>query len=195
MTPVAWQLAEGELRILVLAHPPTVPSPVGEALAPHGRFAVTSSATPAEAGERLAVSSWDCVVTTAPESVAALRSRAPDVPVIVLGDARAAVPAAHDDREAAPDDLVRRLGDGEVLARAIRHAVERRRTQAALAQSALRDPLTGLPNRTLLADRIGNAFSRLPRSGRKLAVLCLALDGFKLVNDSLGHAAGDVLLA
>ncbi|HWT26154.1 MAG TPA: EAL domain-containing protein, partial [Solirubrobacteraceae bacterium] len=104
-------------------------------------------------------------------------------------------PAPHGaDSAATPDDYVRRLGDGEVLARAIRHAVERSRTQAALAQSALRDPLTGLPNRALLADRIANAFSRLPRSGRKLAVLCLALDGFKLVNDSLGHAAGDELL-
>ena len=72
--------------------------------------------------------------------------------------------------------------------------MERRRTQAALARSAMHDVVTGLPNRALLTDRLDNAFSRLPRSGRRLAVLCVALDGFKLVNDSLGHAAGDTLL-
>jgi diguanylate cyclase (GGDEF)-like protein/PAS domain S-box-containing protein len=71
---------------------------------------------------------------------------------------------------------------------------ERIEAQEALTHNALHDPLTGLPNRSLLLDRIEVALARSARIGKSVAVLFLDLDRFKLINDSRGHAAGDVVL-
>ena len=63
-----------------------------------------------------------------------------------------------------------------------------------LESMALHDPLTGLANRRLLPERMWMAIAHARRNQSAMAVLCLDLDGFKAVNDSLGHAAGDQLL-
>ena len=63
-----------------------------------------------------------------------------------------------------------------------------------MTHAAEHDFLTGLPNRMLLQDRVGQAIALASRHGKKVAVLSLDLDGFKHINDSLGHAIGDKLL-
>lgn len=70
-----------------------------------------------------------------------------------------------------------------------------REAEAKLQHMALNDPLTGLPNRRLLTDRLRQSLARARRENYKMAMLYIDLDGFKLVNDSLGHDFGDKLLA
>jgi diguanylate cyclase (GGDEF)-like protein/PAS domain S-box-containing protein len=71
---------------------------------------------------------------------------------------------------------------------------ERKRLEAQLLHDALHDPLTGLANRVLFGEHLDRALRRRTRRGSGVAVLFLDLDDFKVVNDSLGHQAGDRLL-
>jgi diguanylate cyclase (GGDEF)-like protein len=72
--------------------------------------------------------------------------------------------------------------------------VARQRAEEALAQQALHDPLTGLPNRLLFQDRVQQALHAAHRDRTSCALLLLDLDRFKEVNDTLGHQVGDLVL-
>ena len=85
-------------------------------------------------------------------------------------------------------------GDVEYVSSITRDMTDRKQLETRLAHEATHDPLTGLPNRSLLMDRLDMAFGRARRSGTSTALIFCDLDDFKLVNDSLGHTRGDEML-
>ena len=88
------------------------------------------------------------------------------------------------------------LGDDSVrgILLTSRDVADRRRMEHELRHQALHDPLTGLANRTLLRDRLEHAVARCRRGPESLALVTVDLDDFKMVNDTLGHPAGDRVL-
>ncbi len=128
------------------------------------------------------------------DSVSQVTTLEPMVPVVIftsLADEQLGLQAVH---EGAQDYLVKGSVDGPRLARALRHAVERKALEARFAEQALHDPLTGLANRTLLLDRLRLELTRAGRTGGGVAVFYLDVDDFKAVNDRAGHDAGDEVL-
>ena len=95
------------------------------------------------------------------------------------------------------EGMVRNLLDDPAVAGFVikyRDITERKELEAQLRHRALHDPLTELPNRTLFHDRVDHALSTWERSGGAVAVIFVDLDDFKMINDGLGHSAGDSVL-
>lgn len=93
--------------------------------------------------------------------------------------------------------LAVRQGDGKAyrMAGSQSDITDRKLAEERLLHGALHDPLTGLPNRALMLDRLGQALARMERNeGVKFALAILDLDRFMIVNESLGHVVGDELL-
>ncbi|MFM7272715.1 MAG: putative bifunctional diguanylate cyclase/phosphodiesterase [Gammaproteobacteria bacterium] len=115
-------------------------------------------------------------------------------PIIVMTDEM----DRHVDREAirsgASDYLLKGRIDSQLLERAIRYAIERKHAEQRLARLAHYDALTNVPNRILFRDRLAGAIERARRSHQTVALFFIDLDGFKQINDTQGHDAGDALI-
>jgi PleD family two-component response regulator len=143
-----------------------------------GRFIVSRATTFAEAARRLSSVCYDAIlldlILPDIEGVAAVKAVlaiAPDVPLVVLSgldDERLALEAVLN---GAQDYLIKGQGDGALLRRAIRHAIERKRVERELSHLAKFDPLTGLPNRLLFRDRLAQAVQRIDRRDHVVALI------------------------
>jgi diguanylate cyclase (GGDEF)-like protein len=152
----------------------------------------------AEALEYLAHNPVSCLVldATGPDAdplaaVTRLANAYPDVPLVAIGADADPTVAVAVVQAGAQDYLVAGQIEPAVLERAIRHAIDRNRTRMELRHLALHDHLTGVANRSLFADRLAQALKRGDRTAAGVAVLFVDVDGFRRVNDNLGHAAGD----
>jgi diguanylate cyclase (GGDEF)-like protein len=127
-------------------------------------------------------------------TVREVHAASPTIPVVVLSGVSDQNLALQAVRQGAQDYLVKGQGHPEILARAIRYAIERKRFEEHLTYLAQYDHLTGLVNRTLFRDRLVQATARSKRMQQMIGLMLLDLDRFKLVNDTFGHDIGDELL-
>lgn len=123
-----------------------------------------------------------------------IHANAPGIPIVVLSSIADEGLAVRSVQQGAQDFLVKGYVDAHQLTRSLRYAIERKRTEERLNHLAHHDSLTGLSNRKHFYDTLKNSIALARRHETKLALLLLDLNGFKAINDTLGHAIGDVLL-
>jgi diguanylate cyclase (GGDEF)-like protein len=166
-----------------------------------GDVELITTPTLAAATDRLGLDTFDVVLLdlhlpdgSGLQCLDAIQAVNNEIPIVVL--------SGQDDEEfaisilnkGAQDYLVKWEGQGHTILRSIRYAIERKKSDLRLNYLAQYDPLTGIPNRQFFNDQLTRATARARRDGRKVTLLFLDLDAFKIVNDTLGHDAGDRLL-
>ncbi|HET7479609.1 MAG TPA: EAL domain-containing protein [Rubrobacteraceae bacterium] len=164
-------------------------------------FDISHAGRLGEAFEHLERSEFDVVLldlslpdSSGLEAVDAMQGVAPYLPLVVLSGMDDEQMALEAIQSGAEDYLVKGRGDGDLISRAIRYAIQRKKAEERLAYLSQYDSLTGLANRALFQDRLTQAVARAEREGEMVALLSLDLDRFKDFNDALGHGFGDMLL-
>ncbi len=166
-----------------------------------GDIELVNVQTLAEAADQLSLDKFDVVLLdlhlpdgSGLQCLDAIQAVDNEIPIVVL--------SGQDDEEfavsilnkGAQDYLVKWEGQGRTILRSIRYAIQRKKSDIRLNYLAQYDPLTGIPNRQFFNDQLTRATARARRDGRKVTLLFLDLDEFKVVNDTLGHDIGDRLL-
>jgi len=169
--------------------------------APQPGYRLHHVGTVSQARDLLSMTDMDCVLLDLSlpdadnlEALSQVRAAATQVAIVVITSSADEALAFAAVSHVAQDYLVKGHIDTEQLSRAIRWSVQRKALENELMRDALHDPLTHLPNRTLMLDRLASALARSERSGKRVVVFFMDLDGFKLVNDRFGHEAGDHFL-
>ena len=114
------------------------------------------------------------------------------LPVMVRSDVRAVLEFFSNEELRIDAELLRAMG---MIGHQVGRVLEREEAEHRLTRQALYDGLTGLPNRTLLTERLDHAMARQARAKTTIDMLFFDVDDFKTINDSLGHEAGDQVLA
>lgn len=171
------------------------------ALTALGGFQTTHAETLSEAVRCLHDQSFEIVITdlSLPDArglgaVLRVRDCAPDAMLLVCSSLADEALALRVIEVGAQDYIDKNVLDRETLGRAIRFAEVRRQGERRLARLAHTDVLTGLANRAAFATRLDLSLAQAKRHKTRFAVMYIDLDGFKAVNDGLGHDTGDALL-
>jgi diguanylate cyclase (GGDEF)-like protein len=203
-------MSYGSIRVLLVEDNPADARLLREALAdvPGFRFDLEHARNLDSAIAAIAARPFDAVLLDLglPEShgldtLQRVHGIATELPIVVITGLEDEETGLRAVQLGAQGYLVKGELDPRVLSRSLRHAIERHRMVAELEAArrrehhlATHDALTGLPNRQLLFDLLGQTMAYSSRYAQWAAVLFVDLDRFKQVNDTLGHDAGDQLL-
>lgn len=128
------------------------------------------------------------------EGLHRIQNIAPQLPIVFLTAYKDEQVAMDAIAQGAQDYLFKDAMDGQSIKKAIKYAIMRKMHEGDLTSQAFFDNLTGLANRMMFENRLNAALTRHKRTGKCIGLLFLDMDGFKEVNDTYGHAAGDRLL-
>jgi diguanylate cyclase (GGDEF)-like protein len=188
-------------RLLVVGRPAARANPETDAVVQAARRMTVRVAHQPDVGaavDYLATNAAACVVLDATdprvdamEAVARLSATRYDAPVVVIGHEQDATRAVAVVSAGAQDYVLESGLEAAALERVIRQAIDRHRSRVQLQRLAMHDQLTGVANRSLFHERLDAALRRQSVTGRQVAVVFVDIDGFKRINDGLGHGAGD----